>query len=189
VIQGPSTHRKRAALPRLDLSIPSNVEGWAALRRCLYGRNFAPSVELKFQLYVMTTFFIFLASSAVNALGVYYSPDKGSFGTDFVATSFCRIVILSIPIIVQLLLAMVINRYAQYYNLALIAASGRNAALAAALAKKGGHEQRVEELSHADNMLQVSLLFMLYNLTLSLSPLPLPARANTHSPPHPPHTH
>ena len=97
-------------------------------------------------MYVMATFFIFLASSAVNALGVYYSPDKSSFGTDFVATSFCRIVILSIPIIVQLLLAMMINRYAQRYNLALIAASGRNAALAAAL--------------DADNMLQVSLLFV-----------------------------
>ena len=41
-----------------------------------------------------------------------------------------------------------------YYNLTLIAASGRNAALAAALTKKGGHEQRLEELSHADNMLQ-----------------------------------
>jgi hypothetical protein len=74
------TQHKSAALPRLDLSIPANVEGWAALRRCLYGRNFAPSVELKFQAYVSCTFFIFLASSAVNSLGVYYSPDKASFG-------------------------------------------------------------------------------------------------------------
>jgi hypothetical protein len=84
-----------------------------------------------------------------------------------VATSFCRIVILSIPIIVQLLLATMINRYAQFYNLALIAASGRNAALAAALAKQGGRDQRVEELSHADNMLQVWLMIV---LAISLSP-------------------
>lgn len=41
--------RQRAALPRLDLSIPSNVQGWAALRRCLYGRNLAPAVGCRAQ--------------------------------------------------------------------------------------------------------------------------------------------
>ena len=64
------------------------------------------------------------------------------------------------PQTLKMLLVMATNRYAQYYNLALIAASGRNAALVAALAKQGGRDQRVEELSHADNMLQVWCLLL-----------------------------
>merc|ERR1712166_564092 len=40
------------ALPRLDLTIPRNVQGWASIRRVVYGRNFAPQVELKIQFYV-----------------------------------------------------------------------------------------------------------------------------------------
>ncbi|EKX51350.1 hypothetical protein GUITHDRAFT_92797, partial [Guillardia theta CCMP2712] len=46
-----SVASSRSALPRIDLRKPGNVEGWAALWRVMHGRAFAPSIELKFQLY------------------------------------------------------------------------------------------------------------------------------------------
>ena len=58
-----------AALPRPDLSVPSNIEGWASIRRVLFGRNFAPAIEFKFQFYVSITLSLFLFSAAANAFG------------------------------------------------------------------------------------------------------------------------
>eukprot|EP00960_Hanusia_phi_P010615 311337-Hanusia_phi.AAC.2 len=46
-----SVASSRPSLPRLDLRKPGNVEGWAALWRVMHGRAFAPSIELKLQLY------------------------------------------------------------------------------------------------------------------------------------------
>eukprot|EP00802_Teleaulax_amphioxeia_P033518 Tamp_38591.p2 GENE.Tamp_38591~~Tamp_38591.p2 ORF type:complete len:124 (-),score=8.59 Tamp_38591:53-424(-) len=101
----------------------------------MYGRNFAPAIEKKFQLYVLVSFSVFLASSTSNSLGMYYSEDRSKFGTDFVVASFARVILLSACLICQILLAMSINSYSHLYNRALISASGTCAASAAALAK------------------------------------------------------
>ena len=89
------------SLPRLDLSDPTNVQGWAALRRVVYGRNFAPAIELKMQFYITITLFLFLVSSAANTLGSLSGSHSASLPTDFVIVSVLRPTFLSVPIILQ----------------------------------------------------------------------------------------
>ena len=91
----------KSSLPRLDLSNPTNVQGWAALRRVVYGRNFAPAVELKMQFYITITLFLFLVSSAANTLGSLSGSQSASLPTDFVIVSVLRPAFLSVPIILQ----------------------------------------------------------------------------------------
>jgi len=132
------------SLPRLDLSNPKNVQGWAALRRVVYGRNFAPAVELKMQCYVTVTLFLFLVSSAANTLGSVSGSQSESLPADFVIVSVLRPTFLSIPIILQIFLAYKINRYAYSYAEALNAQSLKCTAAAASLPNVEGHWEECE---------------------------------------------
>jgi len=139
---------KRAAgsllLPRLDLSNPNNVQAWAALRRVVYGRNFAPAVELKMQCYITVTLFLFLVSSAANTLGSVTDSQSVPLPADFVIVSVLRPAFLSIPIILQIFLAYKINRYAYSYAEALNAQSLKCTAAAASLPNVEGHWEECE---------------------------------------------
>ena len=125
----PTEAQSLPALPRLDLTIPSNVQGWASMRRVIYGRNFAPGVELKLQFYVTITLFLFLVSSAANSLGSAASASKEQLPLDFILVSILRPMVLGIPIILQVFLAFRINGFAYSYAEALNARSLQCAAL------------------------------------------------------------
>ena len=125
----PTEAQSLLALPRLDLTIPSNVQGWASMRRVIYGRNFAPGVELKLQFYVTITLFLFLVSSAANSLGSAASASKEQLPLDFILVSILRPMVLGIPIILQVFLAFRINGFAYSYAEALNARSLQCAAL------------------------------------------------------------
>ena len=131
------------ALPRLDLSNPHNVQGWACLRRVIYGRNFAPAVELKMQFYVTITLFLFLISSAANTFGSFATPGV-EIPLDFVIVSVMRPTLLSIPIVIQILLAYQINNIPFRYAEELNAQSATCLALAAEEARVDTSQARVE---------------------------------------------
>ena len=115
--------RPVSGLPRLDLTVPRNIQGWAALRRVVYGRNFAPPVELKMQFYVTISLFLFLLSSAANTVGAATGSSAENLPPDYVVLSILRPAVLSVPIIYQIFLAYKINRYAYGYAEALNAQS------------------------------------------------------------------
>lgn len=175
----------QAALTRLDLTIPRNVQGWASIRRVVYGRNFAPQVELKMQFYVTITLFLFLLSSAANTLGAASGSSEESLPPDYILVSIIRPIVLSIPVIWQIFLAYKINRFAFSYAEALNVQSLHCAALgliflrfnfplqplprflsceytdtqmktAAALSNIEGHWAEIERLDRAGGMLSAA---------------------------------
>ena len=93
-------------LPRLDLTVPRNVQGWAALRRVVYGRNFAPPVEVKMQFYVTISLFLFLLSSAANTVGAATGSSAANLPPDYVVLGILRPAVLSVPIIYQIFLVL-----------------------------------------------------------------------------------
>ena len=148
---------KKGKLLPLDLSNPQNVQGWASLRRTIYGRNFAPSVELKMQCYITITLFIFLISAAANTLGTVSGNNEETLPVDYVIVSVLRPTFLSVPIISQIFLAYKINRYAHSYAEALNAKSLKCTARAASLANMAGqHLEEIERLGYAAAMLSTA---------------------------------
>ena len=148
--------QKGRLLP-LDLSNPQNVLGWASLRRTIYGRNFAPSVELKMQCYITITLFIFLISAAANTLGTVSGDQEEALPMDYVIVSVLRPTFLSVPIISQIFLAYKINRYAFRYAEVLNAKSLKCTARAASLSNlPGQHLEEIERLGYAAAMLSTA---------------------------------
>ncbi len=73
-------------------------------RRVAFGRNYAPAVEFKFQLYVSVTVCIFLLSAFANLLGSLLAMASQELQPlDFIAVGCARAVGFGVPIIVQVL--------------------------------------------------------------------------------------
>ena len=70
-------------------------------RRVAFGRNYAPAVEFKFQLYVSVTLCIFLLSALANTLGSLAMAAQEQQPLDFIAVGCARAVGFGVPIIVQ----------------------------------------------------------------------------------------
>jgi hypothetical protein len=147
-----SPNEPQAHLPKLNLTIPSNVEGWSSMRRVIFGRNFAPAVEFKFQCYVSAIVALFLVSSLAQALGSYSfavadtsqdtsQEDKPLDDLDFIMVGILRPLGLSIPIIMQIMLAYKLNRFGFLFTEALQCQSLKCAALAASLCPFGEDEE------------------------------------------------
>jgi hypothetical protein len=66
-----------------------------------FGRNYAPAVEFKFQLYVSVTLCIFMLSALANTLGSWAMASQEQQPLDFIAVGCARAVGYGVPIIVQ----------------------------------------------------------------------------------------
>mmetsp|Transcript_96443 Transcript_96443/g.155600 ORF Transcript_96443/g.155600 Transcript_96443/m.155600 type:complete len:206 (+) Transcript_96443:10-627(+) len=120
----------------LDMRWHANVTAWAAIWRVLHGTAFMPSVQIKFQLYCCICTSVFFVSSAIDSFAETILSSLGSSATlpvHFKITSLVRLILFTLPIVAQTLLAFVINLYPAAYSRALNHAIVSATASAAAL--------------------------------------------------------
>ncbi|KAJ1476461.1 hypothetical protein T484DRAFT_3094524 [Baffinella frigidus] len=103
----------KTILPCIDLRKVTNVSGWATLLSVLHGSNWSPVTSRKFQIYGIISMFVFLLTAGAQALGSWVNTTLGE-GTDMPLevklVSIARLLLLSLPIAVQVMVMFSINR-------------------------------------------------------------------------------
>jgi hypothetical protein len=129
--------------PQIDLSVPDNVVGFAALRRVLHGGNFAPIIQRRFSYDLLLSLMTAVLDAAIQNYGARFDSDNTTFASKMAST--IRLMILAALITPQIVVTWYINRFTDFHTLEIARGRLANLAMASAVRSK----ERAAELMRA----------------------------------------
>ena len=129
--------------PQIDLSVPSNVVGFAALRRVLHGGNFAPIIQKRFSFDRCVSVIAVFSDALIQNFGSRFDAKSTTFASKM--TSTVRLMILGSLIMPQIIVTWYINRFTDFHTLEIARGRLANLAMASEVASRG----RAAELMRA----------------------------------------
>jgi hypothetical protein len=121
--------------PQIDLSVPSNVVGFAALRRVLHGGNFAPIIQKRFSFDLCVSVIAVFSDAMIQNFGSRFDAKSTTFASK--VTSTVRLIILGSLIMPQIIVTWYINRFTDFHSLEIARGRLANLAMASEVASKG----------------------------------------------------
>lgn len=121
--------------PQIDLSIPSNVVGFAALRRVLHGGNFAPIIQRRFSYDLCVSVIAVFSDAMIQNFGSRFDTQSTTFASK--VTSTVRLMILASLIMPQIIVTWYINRFTDFHSLEIARGRLANLALASEVKARG----------------------------------------------------